>query len=272
MTTREWILWGANHLASVTSIAHKEAEILLAHDKGWSRIELHLNYDKNIVPLNYEAWIKQRATHYPLEYLTQKVSFFSEEFFIHEGILIPRPETELLIEQVVFLLKHSPAGCLIDVGTGSGVIAIMLAKLLPQWRVIACDINPLALELTQKNAKKHGVYIECYESNLLDNIDISLDAVISNPPYIANDYRLDINVLCEPHNALFGGVCGDEILVQLIEQTALRGIPYLACETGYDQRESMEKELTKWGYKSIQWYNDYASFHRGFIASQCFKE
>ena len=260
-------------LREVTHIPQKEVEILILHLVGQNTIWLHLNYDKECTcQKKLEKLVKKRATNYPLEYITKRASFYGEVFEVADGVLIPRPETEILVEKAENLLrtikeKQSKAR-VIEIGTGSGIISVMLAVLLDDIEIIAVDINDKALELAQRNAKKFGVEdkITFIKSDLYTNIsdDEEFDLCISNPPYIANNYKLPLNVRYEPSNALFGGEAGDELLIDIINDTKQRGIPYLYCEMGYDQKKPLGKYMEQFSPKKVEFYKDFDKFDRGF--------
>jgi release factor glutamine methyltransferase len=155
----------------------------------------------------------------------------------------------------------------LEIGTGSGIISIMLALLIKDIEIIAVDINEKALNLAKKNAKKHKVSdkIDFRLSNLYENVEEEdIFMTISNPPYIANSYKLPKNVQYEPKNALFGGESGEELLKKIIEKSYEKGITYLLCEIGYDQKEALEKYFKELNIKEYSFYKDYEKFDRGF--------
>lgn len=269
MTIKETVKKYSNELKFVTHIPAKEVEILMMFLLDKNTIWLHLNYEKEFEKEKELATlVKKRATNYPLEYIIEKASFYGEMFIVKPGVLIPRPETEILVENAVEILKDikEPVKVL-EIGTGSGIISVMLALLIPNIKIITVDINEKALELAKQNAIKHGVEnrIDFRLSNLYENVnenDIFL--CISNPPYIANDYKLPPNVKYEPSNALFGGVIGDELLKDIIKQTNEKKIPYLLCEMGYDQKAPLENYFKEFNVEFYSFYKDYESFDRGF--------
>ncbi len=257
-------------LREVTHIPQKEVEILLLHILDKNIIWLHLNYTKECTcAKELEKLVKKRATNYPLEYITSRASFYGEVFNVKDGVLIPRPQTEILVEKAEAILKNVKNPKIIEIGTGSGIISVMLAILIEDIEIIAVDINDKALDLSLSNAKKHNVEhkITFINSDLFTDISDKLhfDMCISNPPYIANNYKLPSNVKYEPSNALFGGSDGDELLKQIIEQTYNRNIKLLLCEMGYDQRQPLTKYLDKFSTSNIEFYKDYEKFDRGFI-------
>lgn len=268
MTIKECVRKYSQELKNVTHIPSKEIEILIMHLLDKNIIWMHLNQDKVFEKISeLEKLVKKRATFYPLEYLTNKVSFYGEQFIIKENVLIPRPETEILVEKAYEVLKDIQNPKIVEVGIGSGIISIMLSKLLPNLKVVAVDINEDALILAKENAIKHNVesQIEFLKSDLLTNVNGEFDMCISNPPYISDSYVLPHNVKFEPKNALFGGEVGDELLKDLIVQVSQKEIKYLFCEYGYDQKESIKNYIKKFNIKSLEFYKDYSDFERGFL-------
>ncbi len=239
-----------------------EAEILLAHILGKERIYLHAHPDAMIEAEPFFALVRRRAEGEPVEYLTGKVSFYGEEFHITPGVLIPRPETEILVEKVAKELRGTER--VAEIGTGSGVIAIMLKKLLPDLQIIATDINPKAIELAKKNAALHDVEIEFRLASYIEGITEPIDAIVSNPPYIKRGYKLPKSVRYEPQNALFGGEEGDEVLRRIVTIFADSDAKLLACEMGYDQRAPMQVFMRSLGLEP-KFYRDLAGLDRGFI-------
>ena len=214
------------------------------------------------------------ANHEPLEYITGEAGFYGLTFNVKKGVLIPRPETEILVERSLEVLSNLPAQngppLVAEIGAGSGIISICLA-LNSNAKIIASDISDDALNLARENAAKFGVEdrIEFIKCAYLDQIYGQFDLLVSNPPYIAQDYRLDKFVLNEPHEALFGGAAGDEILKNIILVAKNRGVKYLACEMGYDQKASLESVLELSGFEA-EFYRDLAGFDRGFVARNIF--
>lgn len=272
MTIKDTIRKYTSDLKFVTHIPAKEVEMLIMYLLEKNTIWLHLNYNKEFEQeKELVKLIKKRATNYPMEYLINKASFYGEVFIVQEGVLIPRPETELLIDNALEIIKNmdnkKETIKVLEIGTGSGIISVMLALLIEDIKIIAVDINEKALLLAKRNAKKHGVEdkIEFRLSNLYEKVEESdLDLTISNPPYIANDYKLPENVKFEPSNALFGGNIGDELLKSIIDQTNEKNIEYLLCEMGYDQKNPLTDYLDKFDINSLSFYQDYEKFDRGF--------
>ncbi len=240
------------------------AEILLAHCLDLKRIDLYLNYDR---PLNeaelstYWKLLARRAKHYPLQYLTGKVEFYSLRFLVTEGVFIPRPETEVLVERVKEALEGEAV--VADIGTGCGVIAISLAKILPLARFYASDISQRALNMAKENATRNGVEgrIIFLQGDLLAPFkgqEGKLDAIISNPPYIPQEElgNLPEEVrLYEPKAAIDGGKGGMEIQKRIMAEAwlFLKEGGILALEVGQAERV---KSLMQGRYSGIEVFPD----------------
>ena len=212
-------------------------------------------------------WVQRRAKNEPLEYITNRVSFYSEAFYIDEGALIPRPETELLIDEVIKNVPdHDTDLTFAEVGVGSGIISIMLAKTFKNSKIIAVDISQKALDVARKNIEKFGLEnsIELRLGSLLEPVDEKIDYLVSNPPYIQEGVALESNLSYEPQNALFGGSVGDEIIKELLDEVLKQKIKFFSCEIGYDQQDKIRTHIQKKDFKSIEFYKDYSGFDRGF--------
>ncbi|MDD2653127.1 MAG: peptide chain release factor N(5)-glutamine methyltransferase [Sulfurimonas sp.] len=248
--------------------ASREAQLLLMYHLDVDELWLLTHQEDEVKEREMLLeWVGRRAKNEPLEYITQRVSFYSEEFFIAKGALIPRPETELLIDEVLKNIEDKSAPLTIaEVGVGSGIISIMLAKFLPNARFIAVDISKDALVIAQKNIQKFGLTdrIELREGSLLQPITEHIDYLVSNPPYIANAATLESNLSYEPQNALFGGEDGDEIIKELLDELLKREINFFSCEMGYDQKDKIRGYLKNRPIQSLSFYKDYSGFDRGF--------
>jgi release factor glutamine methyltransferase len=256
-------------LKNTTYIPQKEIEILLLNILNKNIIWLHINYN-DICPKNIEnklnIFVQKRVTNYPLEYIIKKVNFYSKIFFVEDGVLIPRPQTEILVEKAEIILKFLDKPKVVEVGVGSGIISVMLALLIKDIQIIAVDINEKALKLAKKNAIKYNVEdkITFTRSDIFSEIVVkNFDMCISNPPYVANDYKLPKNVSYEPYSALFGGNIGDELLKNIVKSTYNNKIKYLLCEMGYNQKESLSRYLKDFKTKKIEFYKDLDKFDRG---------
>jgi release factor glutamine methyltransferase len=218
------------------------AEILLAHQLMITRVDLYLNFDKPLERTEiagYRALIKRRLNREPIQYITGRQEFWSMDFLVGPQALIPRPESELLVEEALRLAKERRASehlglKILDLGTGCGALAISIASELEEASVWASDISQDALEVARLNAKRHGVegQIEFVWGDLWEPfkaLSLTFDMIISNPPYIASD---EIRSLMpevrdhEPMLALDGGVKG----INYIEKIILAGAGYLNSE------------------------------------------
>jgi release factor glutamine methyltransferase len=262
MTIKEALSLASNE------INKKEARILLSYflQKDNLYILMNDNHDLNN-PQEYFKLIQRAKNSEPIEYITNKVSFYSEEFFIDYGALIPRPESEILIDKTLEIIDKSRKLTVAEIGVGSGIISIILALKLENIDIIATDISQKALKIAKINAKKFGVEkrIKFIHTSYLNLVNEKLDIIVSNPPYIADDFHLDENVHYEPQNALFGGVKGDEMLKTIIDLAVDKNVEYLVCEMGYDQKNSLSNYMDKKNINSYQFYKDLADFDRGFI-------
>ncbi|MFA6187875.1 MAG: peptide chain release factor N(5)-glutamine methyltransferase [Sulfuricurvum sp.] len=256
-------------LSGVVEFPRREAELLLIAylQKDQLYVITHQETLIDCLEPRLLEWIERRVRNEPLEYLTNRVSFYSREFYIDEGALIPRPETELLIDEVLARVNPDAALTFAEVGAGSGIISIVLALHLPNARFIAVDISARALEVARRNVEAFGLgnRIELREGDLLSCVSETIDFLVSNPPYIAYDASLEHNLSYEPQNALFGGTVGDEIIRRLLDEVLLRQIPTFICEMGYDQRKKVQEYLKTFAVQSLEFYKDLASFDRGFI-------
>ena len=246
-----------------------EAELLLALVLGKDRVYL-ITHDEEIVEKSeeYHALIKRRAHSEPYEYIVGEASFYDIYLKVEAGVLIPRPETEILIDLVASLIKKEKIQHIAEIGIGSGAISIVLARKFPSLSIIATDICQKPLEIAAKNIKYFGLesQITLRHSNLIDEVSESLELIVSNPPYISEDFILSSNVVdYEPKEALFGGRVGDELLKQIIVDAKAKGVKYLACEMGYDQKEPLGDFVNTIEVEYIQFYKDLAGFDRGFI-------
>jgi len=228
------------HLAPITATPQLEAEVLLSHVRGCSRAALLAHPERELSPQEwkrYQDWVQKRATGYPLPYITRRVEFYDLEFDVSPEVLIPRPETEMLVD--LALRRHPQT--VVDVGTGSGCIAITLAVHLPQALVYAFDISPQALAVAQQNAERHGVAerVIVMASDVLTTRPNPVDLIVSNPPYIPSAHcaGLPISVQYEPPLALDGGPDGLDIIRRLLSQApaVLQPGGSLLVEIGADQ-------------------------------------
>jgi release factor glutamine methyltransferase len=235
----------------------RDAELLLLYTTGLSRTDLITKPEHGLradEENRYREAIARRAHSEPVQYITGEREFYGLRFAVTPGVLIPRPETEHLVEAALERIPPNAPFRIADVGTGSGAIAIALAVARPLAKITAIDISPAALRVATQNASAHGVAerIEFVEADLLDGIAArSFDIVVSNPPYIADGERetLDAEVKdYEPANALFAGPIGLEIYERLIPQAShvLQPGAWLLMEVGAGQQLQLSRLLKGW--------------------------
>ena len=268
MTTKEAISWGREELTQACERPQYEAELLLAYHLKKDRTHLII-HDNDIIDIKkYEILIQRRKKHEPYEYIVGEASFYDIHLYVEEGVLIPRPETEILIDLVADIIEKEGITRIAEIGVGSGAISVVLARKFSNLKVIATDIRDAPLKVAQLNINKYKLkeQIELRKSNLLDEVSEPVELVVSNPPYIAEDFLLESNVVdYEPKEALFGGRVGDELLKQIILDVKARGTKWLACEMGYDQKKPLQAFVNELGVKSIEFYKDLAGHDRGFV-------
>ena len=302
MDVRSALKQGISQLRAARVPSHTlAAELLLMHSLGRDRTWLYSHPESAIdddAAKNYLALIGRRAAGEPTQYLTGKQEFWGLEFEVNPSVLIPRPETEHVIE--VALDRLGPRGLkknlltgianpslrIADVGTGSGCIAIALARELPHAQIVATDISTAALEVARRNAARHAVAdrIQFIETDLLEKVfhesqvtshqSRLFDLLVSNPPYIARDEAETLPREVrdhEPSEALFAAAAGTEIYRRLIEQarSILQPGGHIVLELGYNSAPHVLQLLTQEnGWTDVRVTNDLAGIPRVMAASQ----
>lgn len=208
-----------------------------------------------------EEGLKKLETGYPAQYIVGDVNFYGHKILVNENVLIPRFETELLVDKTIKYIRESfdENIKILDIGTGSGAIAIALKKAFPKASVTALDISDKALELAKENAKINNVEINFIKSDILKNVDGQFDVVISNPPYIDYEEEIDERVRkYEPHLALFAEDNGLYFYKEIFKNIKpyLNGKFLLAFEIGETQGESLKKEASKY-FENVLIEKDY---------------
>jgi len=269
MTIKQLLTKATEKLKNSCERPRFEAELLLAYHLKKERTYLHAFDDAKVENVEaFEALVERRAKHEPYEYIVGSASFYDISLEVEEGVLIPRPETEILIDLVAQIIERENIKHIAEIGVGSGAISVVLARKFPELKVVATDICDTPIKVARKNIEKFGLQdrVKVRKSNILDEVSETLELVVSNPPYIAEDFILESNVVdYEPKEALFGGVVGDELLKQIVLDVKARGIKYLACEMGYDQKEPMSAFFEEIGVREYRFYKDLANFDRGFV-------
>lgn len=226
------------------------AKELLSYVLKKDKVYLTINLDSDLTDIEYvefTKYIEQIIDGKPLQYITQKQEFMGMEFFMNENVLIPQPDTEILVETVLDICKRYGKQSLriLDLCTGSGAIAISLSKIL-NTQVFASDVSTKALEVAEKNNVMNNTKVEFIESNLFEKINgEKFDIIVSNPPYIKNEEikSLSKQVQNEPYIALAGGEDGLDFYRKIIDEAYkhMNKNGYLCLEIGYDQKEDLIK-------------------------------
>jgi release factor glutamine methyltransferase len=252
------------------------AEHLLAYVLRRKRMELYLDFERRLLeselaPLR--ELVKRRGLGEPLQHLLGTVEFCGRSFRCDKRALVPRPETEQLVELLISHVKSEIAySRMIDVGTGSGVIALTLAAEFPKAEIVGADISEDALMLAGENANRLGLTdrVRFLRSNLLESIQPEFDLIVANLPYVSTEDRQNLSreVLHDPETALFAGARGDELMRQLIAQAPpwLRPGGTLAMEIGVGQSEALVAALTEKNYRDISTEKDYSGVIRFLFA------
>jgi release factor glutamine methyltransferase len=244
--------------------AQHEARLLLMHSLGCDRTFVITHSEDEVPPApmdHFRRLVNRRASGEPAQYLTGRQEFFKLDFAVSPAVLIPRPETELLVETALDLLRDYASPRLADVGTGSGCIAISLLHELPAAQAIATDVSPAALAIARRNAERHRVIdrLQLIESDLLSGVDqkSSFDVIVSNPPYVseAGMSNLQREVRREPARALAAGPDGLAVIKRLLGESApyLQDDGHLLFEIGFGQSENVKDLIreTAWELVSI---------------------
>jgi release factor glutamine methyltransferase len=248
-----------------------DAEYLLAHVLGVPRLELYLDHDRALEPAQVDSLrelVRRRGRREPLAYVLGSWSFYGLELHCDARALVPRPETEILVERCLALLEGSAAPAIVDVGTGTGAIALALAARLPEASVTAIDLSPDALALAAENAALNGLAdrVELLQGDLLAPVaGRRFDLIASNPPYIAEGETVDPEVSGhEPALAVFADDAGRAILERLAAdaQAALRPGGHLVVELAEGQALWLAERLAGGGYDEIEATRDLRGVER----------
>lgn len=252
-----------------------DAEVLMAHVLESDRVHLYMNLDRPLEKGEVDAYrrlIGLRGRRVPVAYLTGRKEFYGLEFVVSDAVLIPRPETELLVDEALNLLQLIQNPEVLDIGTGSGVIAVTLAFHIKQASVLAVDISEAALEIARTNADRLKVadQLSFLHSDLFKEVpDQKFDLICANLPYIPSHdlENLDQEVQQEPKQALDGGRDGLDYYRVLIEHAPdyLADEGHVLMEIGYDQKQMVLDLAAKRGYSSCSVKQDYAGKDRVVI-------
>lgn len=278
MTLRECLLYGKNYLHS-HNIADSDID-------AWLLLEYTAKIDRNyyfmhqfeeisnILADEYKILLVRRSEHVPLQYLTNEQEFMGFKFRVNENVLIPRQDTEILVEEAVNRLK--PSMRVLDMCTGSGCIAVSLKRLARDIEVTAADISSKALAVAIENAELNSADIEFIQSDLFKNIRGKFDIIVSNPPYIPSetvDLLMEEVREHEPRLALDGMSDGLHFYRLIVRESTrfLEDKGFLMLEIGHDQREAVINIMKEAGFKAVTGIKDLAGLDRVVIGSYCIK-
>ena len=251
-TIREYVAAASDRLrdAGIDAAANLDARLLAQHVLGWEAAQLLTSagdVPPDSFPAHFEALVARRAAREPLAYITGHKEFWNLQFEVTPAVLIPRPETELIVEAALALVPPRQLFTMIDVCTGSGNVAVAVAHDRAGARIVATDVSGGALEVARRNAARHGVQdrVHFVEADLFDDVSGPVDLVTANPPYVAEHSEPGLQPEVgehEPRVALFGGIEGLAVIERIVHDAPplLRPGGHLVFEFGYGQDVEIE--------------------------------
>ena len=266
--------WAAKRFATISESAKLDAELLLAHCLEKPRSYLYSWPQQELSETcwhRFQILVQQRLKPTPVAYLLGRREFYSMEYASTPAALVPRPETELLVELALAQIPADAALRICDLGTGTGIIAITLKKQRPLSTLLATDIDPGCLRLARDNARRHAVEIEFIQSDWYQNLPSApaFDLIVSNPPYVAagHPFMAQGDLPAEPAIALTPGPSGLEALEIIIGQAPryLKSGGWLMLEHGYDQQAPVSKLLRDNGFAEIRCECDHNDLPRASL-------
>ena len=270
MTTAELLRKLCKELTALLGeLAQSDAELILQYSLNISRVQIYTESTREINAeelSRIESVLKRRLDNEPLQYIFGKAYFYDREFFVNRNVLIPRPDTETLVEAVLSGEKNNATAFFADIGTGSGILPAILTAHNPMWSAIAVDISFNALKTASRNIS-NNVKLLCADMLSAFKPTEKFDFIVSNPPYISSSQMqtLDKSVYgYEPHGALFGGEDGLRFYREISSKARvyLKDGGRIYLETGYDQGESVPQILRGDGWKNIVVIKDLAGRDR----------
>lgn len=256
--------------AAREAIPVSEARLLLRHVLGCGATHLEAHREEAIEPAaagRFASLAARRAAGEPVAYLTGTREFYGREFAVSPAVLIPRPETELLVDLGVEAVGGRPAPAILDLGTGSGCLAVTLALEIPKSVVTGADASPAALEVARANAARLGASVRFVESDWFSAVgNARFDLIVSNPPYVAegDPHLVQGDLRFEPAPALASGMDGLDALRRIVSGARTHLVPggWLLCEHGYDQARAVAELLAGAGFEGIMQHRDLAGIVR----------
>lgn len=276
MKIKELIEYGKNTLnKNEVQDSSIISRILAEYILNFNRQEIIANFDKEVKEeqrVRYYLALIEIIQGIPIQYITNKQEFMKLDFYVDENVLIPQPDTEILVEKAIEETKKIENVEILDMCTGSGCIGISIAKNIENAKVTLVDISKNAIEIAKKNALQNKVesQLTFIQSNMFEKVEKKFDIIVSNPPYIKTDViqKLDKQVQNEPHIALDGGKDGLKFYKIIIEEAKkyLKENGKLILEIGYDQKEEVENLIKQSGqYKKIEVIKDLSQNDRVII-------
>lgn len=278
MTIKEIIIKYSKELENISDTPRLDVELLLKRALGdVDSMYIRMYLDKELREEQEKYFLemmKDRLNQRPIAYILENREFMGLDFFVREGVLIPRPDTETLVEEIINICNNKTGLNILDIGTGSGAITVSLAKYLDKSHVVSVDISDIALEIASKNAISNKVdeRIDFIKSDVFSNVsrENKFDIIVSNPPYIK---KSDISGLdrqvkdFEPYNALEGGEDGLDFYRKITKESRefLNENGILAYEVGHDQASDVSKIMQQNGFKGIYTKSDLQGFERVVI-------
>lgn len=271
---KQQLRWARDSLSAISSSAQLDAEVLLAHCLGKDRSYLLTWPERPLSETELDCFhglVRRRLQPQPVAYLLGQREFYSLELNTTPATLVPRPETELLVDSVLQKIEGLASPQVLELGTGTGAIAVAIKQHAPQCRVVATDMHTEALVVAQSNAQKHHVQIEFVESDWFQHLPQQcFDIIVSNPPYIAADdpYLRQGDLPAEPQSALCSGESGLEALQTIISGAShyLKAGGWIILEHGYAQAEAVAQLLSNAGFEQIELFRDFNDLPRMSIA------
>lgn len=255
-----------------------DAEVLARHVLGWDRASLIVR-GRDPEPPGFgerlEALLSRRIAREPVAQIVGSREFWELDFEVTRDVLIPRPETELIVEEALAFARERECRHVVDVGTGSGCLAVSIARELPNVHVTAVDASEAALAVARRNAERHGVVdrVAFHHGDVLQGVREPADLIVANPPYVpdADAAHLQEDVLrYEPHMALFGGPTGLDVMERLFAQAPdhLAAGGRLIVEFGFGQSEQVKKLAASTGWQVVRVREDLQSIPRTIVLTR----
>lgn len=276
---REALSNNLDKIEAITESPLLDLQLIMCHVLNIDRLKLILDQNQEISESDYKkymALVEERAKGRPVQYIISEQEFMGLDFYVDERVLIPRGDTEVLVEAIIEKYKFSKCK-FAEVGTGSGAIAVSLVKHLEKAEGISLDISEDALEVARINASTNGVLdrLKLVKSDVFSNLDAekqSLDFIVSNPPYIPSEVVDTLHIRVknfEPHMALDGGDDGLDFYRQIVDESRyyLKEHGMVFFEVGHDQSDDVSKLFEDSGYKDVYTIKDLQGFERVVIAT-----